>query len=361
MYDAVNGISRDSEPYFVRGNVAASASRVAAASAAAHDVLTALFPSASASFDLRHTTTLGQIAEGPAKNKGIEWGESVAAQILLSRQGDNADAIVSPPPGTEPGAWVPTPPAFAPYLLPQWGFVAPFAMPTSSFFRPLGPPSLDRAKYANDLSEVKSFGSATLSARSEDQSTIALFWADGAGTETPPGHWNSIAATVALSRGNTLEQNARLFALLNLAMADAAICAWDAKYRYDFWRPITAIRNADADGNDVTSADPLWEPLIVTPPFPEYVSGHSTFSAAAAIVLARFYGTDDVQFTAGSDVMPSPRTFAGFSAAANEAAASRLYGGIHFRSAIEDGLTSGAEIGEWVFAHFLQQGASRSR
>ncbi|HEX7793640.1 MAG TPA: vanadium-dependent haloperoxidase, partial [Vicinamibacterales bacterium] len=228
-------------------------------------------------------------------------------------------------------------------------------------FRPLGPPSLTSTKYANDVNEVKSFGSATGSARSDDQTTIALFWADGAGTETPPGHWNSIAATVALSRTNTLQQNARLFALLNMAMADAAICAWDAKYRYDFWRPVTAIRNADADGNDLTTADPLWQPLIATPPFPEYMSGHSTFSAAAAVVLARFYGTDDVQFMASSDVTPLPRAFSSFSAAANEAAASRLYGGIHFRSAIEDGLTSGTEIGEWVVAHVLQQGENRSR
>ncbi|HEX7794742.1 MAG TPA: hypothetical protein VF456_10345, partial [Vicinamibacterales bacterium] len=180
MYDAVNGITRESEPYFVRSTVPASASPVAAASAAAHDVLTAMFPTASATFDLRHAATLAQIPDGPSKMKGIEWGESVAAQILLSRQGDNSDAIVSLPPGAEPGAWVPTPPAFASYLLPQWGFVAPFAMPTSSFFRPLGPPSLTSTKYANDVNEVKSFGSATGSARSDDQTTIALFWADGA-------------------------------------------------------------------------------------------------------------------------------------------------------------------------------------
>src|SRR5262249_49544751 len=157
-----------------------------------------------------------------------------------------------------------------------------------------------------------------------------------------------------------LEQNARLFALLNIAMADAAICAWDAKYTYDFWRPVTAIRNADANG--LTTPDPSWEPLIATPPFPEYVSGHSTFSAAAAIVLARFLAPDNFPFTARRDVRPLPRTFASFSAAANEAAASRLYGGIHFRSAIEDGLSSGSEIGEWVFAHsLLQKKANRSR
>src|SRR5262245_47149401 len=156
MFDAVNGISRAYEPYFVQSNVPASASQDAAASAAAHDVLVALFPSAAAMFDLRHAATLAGIADGPQKRAGIIWGESVAAQILLSRTSDNSDAIVSPPPGTEPGAWVPTPPGFAPYLLPQWRFVAPFAMPTSSFFRPLGPPSLDSAKYAAEVNEVKS-------------------------------------------------------------------------------------------------------------------------------------------------------------------------------------------------------------
>jgi hypothetical protein len=185
-------------------------------------------------------------------------------------------------------------------------------MPTSSFFRPPGPPLLGSAKYASDVNEVKSLGAAAATARSEEQTAMALCWSDGAGTETPPGHWNSIAGTVAMSLGNTLEQPPRLFALLNMAMADAAICAWDAKYTYDFWRPITAIQNGDADGNDLTTTDALWEPLIATPPFPEYVSGHSTFSAAAAIVLARFYGTDDVPFTAGSDVIPVPRASPAF-------------------------------------------------
>jgi membrane-associated phospholipid phosphatase len=200
------------------------------------------------------------------------------------------------------------------------------------------------------------------STRSAEQSLIALFWADGAGTETPPGHWNSIAQTVAISLGNTMEQNARLFALLNVAMADAAICAWDAKYADDFWRPVTAIRNGDFDGNPATVGDPAWSSFITTPPFPSYVSGHSTFSAAASTVLAMFYGTDNIAFVTESDFLPGvTRSFASFSAAAREAAVSRLYGGIHYRHDNEDGLAAGVEIGEWTFAHVMQAKGNRSR
>ena len=236
-----------------------------------------------------------------------------------------------PPVGTGPGAWEPTPPAFAAYLLPQWGFVAPFAMESSDALRPPGPPPLDSAEWAADYNEVKALGAAVESTRTADQTEIARFWADGAGTETPPGHWNHIAQDVAAAQGNTLEQNARLFALLNLALADAAICAWDAKYAFNFWRPVTAIRFGDTDGNDATAADPTWSSFIATPPFPDYTSGHSTFSGAAARVLARFFGRDDIAFVTGSDALPGvTRSFAGFAAAAAEAGVSRIYGGIHY-------------------------------
>jgi hypothetical protein len=257
---------------------------------------------------------------------------------------------------------VPTPPAFANYLLPQWGLVTPFAIPGSAAMRPAGPPALSTAKYAEEYDEVKAFGAAVGSARSPEQDLIALFWADGAGTETPPGHWNSVAHDVGAAMGTTMEENARLFALLNIAMADAAICAWDAKYTYHFWRPVTAIRNGDVDDNDATNADPGWSSFIATPPFPDYVSGHSTFSGAAATILARFFGTDEIAFTTGSDFLPGvARDFVRFSDAATEAALSRLYGGIHFRSANNDGLTAGVAIGEWTFERYMQPKETRSR
>jgi hypothetical protein len=353
IYDAVNGIARTHEPYLVESAVAASASREAAASAAAHQALVNLFPANASDFDALHAEILGQPPYGPQKTAGIVWGEFVANQILAARANDGSDAIVPPPGGSGPGVWVPTPPAFAPYLLPQWGFVVPFAMSSSSQFRPPGPPSLDSQRYAADYKEVKELGAAVGSTRTEEQTEIALFWADGAGTETPPGHWNGIAQTIADAQGNTLEENSRLFALLNIAMADAAICAWDTKYTFHFWRPVTAIAFAEPELN--------WMSFILTPPFPDYVSGHSTFSGAAATVLPLFYGTEDLPFTTGSDSLPNVRrSFATCFDAAEEAAVSRLYGGIHFRSANEDGLQAGISIGEWTDTHYLRP-KNRSR
>jgi hypothetical protein len=227
-------------------------------------------------------------------------------------------------------------------------------MNSSSQFRPPGPPSLGSQRYAADYEEVKELGAAVGSSRTPEQTEIALFWADAAGTETPPGHWNSIAQVVAASRGNTLEQNARLFGLLNLAMADAAICAWDAKYQFHFWRPVTAIAFVEPQLN--------WRSFIITPAFPDYVSGHSTFSAAAATAVAIFYGTEDLPFTIGSDFLPGVyRSFPTPLAAAAEAAVSRLYGGIHFRSANEDGVQAGINIGEWTATHYLQPKHNHSR
>jgi PAP2 superfamily protein len=354
IYDAVNGIARTHESYLVQSAVPASASREAAASTAAHEALINLFPGAAANFDALHAAILAAIPDGPQKIAGIVWGEFVANQILAARANDGSDAIVPPPGGSGPGVWVRTPPAYLPYLLPQWGFVVPFAMSSSSQFRPPGPPSLDSERYAADYNEVKALGASSGSTRTEEQTEIALFWADGAGTETPPGHWNSIAQSIADGRGSTLEENARLFALLNIAMADAAICAWDAKYTFHFWRPVTAIAFAEPELN--------WMSFIVTPPFPDYVSGHSTFSGAAATVLALFYGTEDLPFTIGSDFLPGVyRGFATCLDAAEEAAVSRLYGGIHFRSANEDGLQAGISIGEWTGSHYLQPKGNRSR
>ena len=347
IYDAVNGIARTHERYLVPSVAPESASREAAASAAAHKALVNLFPANASSFDALHAAILATIPDGPHKRVGIIWGEFVANVILAVRAHDGSNAIVPPPSDSGPGVWVPTPPAFLPYLLPQWGFVVPFAMRNSSQFRPPRPPSLDSQRYAADYEEVKELGAAVGSTRTAEQTEIALFWADGAGTETPPGHWNSIAQIIADARGNTLEENARLFALLNIAMADAAICAWDAKYTFDFWRPVTAIAFAEPELH--------WMSFIVTPPFPDYTSGHSTFSAAAATVLPLFYDTEDLPFTTGSDFLPGVyRSFSTCMDAAEEAAVSRIYGGIHFRSASEDGLQAGISIGQWTFIHYLQ-------
>jgi hypothetical protein len=354
IYDAVNGIARTHEPYLVPSGVPASASREAAASAAAHAALVSLFPASTSNFDALHAAILAAISNSPQKTAGITWGEFVASQILAARANDGSTAVVQPPGGSGPGVWIPTPPAFAPYLLPQWGSVVPFAMTSSSQFRPPGPPDLESQQYAADYEEVKQLGAAVGSTRTADQTEIALFWADGAGTETPPGHWNSIAQIIGASRGTTMEENARLFALLNIAMADAAICSWDAKYTFHFWRPVTAITFAEPQLN--------WMSFIITPPFPDYTSGHSTFSAAAATVLPLFFGTEDLPFTTGSDFLPGVfRSFSICQDAAEEAALSRIYGGIHFRSASQDGLQAGSSIGEWTATHYLLPKGNHSR
>ena len=362
IYDAVNGITRRHEPYRVRGNVAASASTEAAAAAAGRRVMATFYPASSATYDAAYQAAVSALGNRPDVRKGTAWGEQVAQNILAWRATDGWNATVAAPPAAFVGDWVPTPPAFAPFLLPQWGMLTCFAMTHSAQFRPAGPPPLNSEAYALSFNEVKAYGAATNSMRTPDQSQIALFWADGAATETPPGHWNSIAQDVGAARGNTMEQNARLFALLNIAMADAAICAWDAKYTFHNWRPVTAIRNANLDENPATEPDAAWNSFIGTPPFPDYVSGHSTFSGAASTVLALFYKTDDISFTTGSDFLPGVfRSFTSFSAASEEAMNSRMYGGINFRFANEDGLASGQDIGAWTFNRYLQPKGNRSR
>lgn len=353
IYDAVNAIEQTHADYYVDAKAPKGASREAAAATAAHQILVSLYPKQEAIFNQQLELSLAEVADGQSEIDGIALGAYVAEQILALREGDGSNDAVEYTPEGKPGYWEPTPSGYAPALLPQWRNVKPFAMTSGDQFRPDGPPALDSAEYAAELNQVKELGSINSTTRTAEQTEIAKFWADGSGTFTPPGHWNQIAERVALSQGNTLSENARLFAMLNIALADAAIVAWDAKYEYDFWRPVTAIRQADNDGNSNTIADPNWTPLIVTPPFPEYTSGHSTFSGAADAVLTSFFG-DNVSFTTSSLGTPGvSRSFDNFSEAADEAGMSRIYGGIHFMSANQDGLASGRALGNYVAQNFL--------
>ena len=361
IYDSVNGLTRTHEPYLVSGRVPRTASAEAAVAAASRAVLLKIFPAQQAAFDTAYTAAIAAIPDGSAKTAGIAWGEQVAAKVLAARATDGSDATVAYTPGTNPGDWQPTPPAFAAALLPQWGKVKPFAMRSGSQFRPPPAPKLDSAVYAFDFNLTKELGSVNSTKRTADQTAIALFWADGGGTVTPPGHWNVIARQIGTARGNTLAQNARLFALLNIALADAAICCWDVKYVDDFWRPITAIRAAGTDGNPATDADSAWTPLLTTPPFPEYTSGHSTFSAASAIVLSAFFESDSIPFSTTSEDLPGvTRSFGSFWEAAAEAALSRMFGGIHFTSGNQQGLQAGARLGAYVTENFLRERRGRS-
>jgi hypothetical protein len=355
IYDAVNAVDGTHKAYLVTTAPPAGTSAEAAAAAAGHRVLVALFPSQQATFDAALDTSLAAILNGTSKDDGVALGESVADQVIAARADDHSADVVPYTPGTAPGDWQPTPPALAPALLPNWPTVTPFAMTSGSQFRGDGPPALDSAEYATAFNETKTLGRVDSTVRTADQTEIAQFWANGGGTATPPGHWNSIAQRIAAAQGNTLVEKARLFALLNIAEADAAIVSWDNKYAYNHWRPVTAIVNADLDGNDATEPDPDWTPLLVTPPFPEYTSGHSTFSAAASKILELFYGTDDISFTTNSDGLPDVfRSYTSLSQAADESGQSRIYAGIHWQYANQDALTSGRALGEYVFGNRLK-------
>ena len=249
------------------------------------------------------TNALASIPDGQSKTDGESVGQSVANAIIAMRQNDGSTDFVDYTPSTDPGAWQPTAPAFAPAENPQWATLKPFAMTGDSQFRPAGPPALTSQQYADDVNETLSLGAVNSSTRTADETQIARFWNDNTGTYTPPGHWNSIADAVAQQQGDSLVQDARLFAELNIAMGDAAIVAWDAKYAYNAWRPITLAGGAGTAVNSAIDTIANWTPLLTTPPFPEYVSGHSTFSGAAAAVLTAVFG-DNFSFTATSIGLP---------------------------------------------------------
>lgn len=351
IYDAVNAIDRTFTPYRVALAAPPLTSPEAAVATAAHHTLRALFPARAAVFDEALTASLAAVPDGPAETEGVNLGRRAGEAILAARADDGANATVIHEPTPLPGHWQPTPPAHATAILPQWATLRPFAMSSPSRFSPRKVPALTSAKYTAQFREVKALGAANSTMRTADQTAIARFWNNGSGTATPPGHLNTLATIAATARRLTIPESARLLAMFNVALADAAIMAWDAKYTTDFWRPLTAIRGADDDGNPRTTADPTWTPLLVTPPFPSYVSGHASFSGAAAAVLKAYFRSDKFRFTLPSeDPSLAPRSFTRFSQAARESADSRLYGGIHWRCDNADGLAAGRKIGNHVFA-----------
>jgi PAP2 superfamily/RTX calcium-binding nonapeptide repeat (4 copies) len=357
VYDAVNAIDKKHSSYFVKDIVAPpGASREAAAAGAAHQVLVNLFPGQKATFDALLTSSLAEVPDGQAENDGVALGRSVANEIIEWRSTDDIRQI--PPnipytPGTEPGDWQPTPPGFSLPHYQQWPNITPWTLTSSSQFRLGGPPAVNSSEYGAEFNQVKELGSKDSTTRTADQTEIALFWNDPQGTFLPPGHWNQIAEQASLRNDYTLSENAHLFAKLNIAIADALIAGWDSKTFYDFWRPDTAIEKADTDSNPVTTGDPAWTPLLITPPFQEYVSAHSTVSGAAGAILTSFFG-DDFSFTTVTPGLPGiARSLGSFSETANEIGYSRLYGGIHFNSGIEDGLKLGESLGNYVAENFL--------
>jgi hypothetical protein len=355
IYDAVNAIDHSSRVFQVHAHARADASPVAAAAAAGLFTASALFPTDTALFQATYQASLADVPDGQAKTDGIAVGRFVAEQTLISRVTDGANAVVNYTAGSAPGDWRPTPPNFAPAQTPQWPFVTPFALKSGSQFRPPPPPALTSAAYTAAFNETKDFGRVDSSVRTPAQTEVAKFWEGKAGTPQVPGYWNEIAQSAAISQGNTLDQNARLFAQLNVALADAVIGHFDAKYTYNRWRPVTAIQLAGQTGNPDTAADPNWLPLLNTPPNPSYVSGHGAVSGAAATVLDHFFGTDNIAFSLTSeDSKGVTHSFTSFSSAAAEAENSVVWGGIHFRFDVTAGQALGQSVAQFVDQHFFQ-------
>jgi hypothetical protein len=370
VFDAVNNIVHKYQNYSItatapiQANAAATAIEAeAAAVEAAYTVLSSLFASQKTTLDAAHTSSLAAIANEQAKADGIAFGKYIADKVILSRVDDGSATTVIYTAGTSPGDWQPTAVVAnsdgtspAPAVLPQWGNVKTFGIPQADVVnnRPAPPPALTSEQYAIEFNQVKELGAANSTTRTAEQTEIAKFWVDGAGTFTPPGHWNQIAQDVARDNFNSLVDNARLFAALDVSQADAAICCWDAKYTYNRWRPITAIRNADTDCNFNTTIDTSWTSLLTTPNFPAYTSGHSTFSGAAAAVLTSFYGDNYKFSTTGPGLPGVTRSFTSFNQAAEEAGMSRVYGGIHFMSDNTAGLASGKKVGEYITANLFK-------
>jgi hypothetical protein len=359
VFDAVNGIEGDYAPYLVNRHAPMWASEEAAAAVAAHDVLVGLMPAAQqATLDAALASSLAAVPDGRAEDAGVAYGKLVADRMLAERADDGSTDVVSYVPGTGPDDWQPTPPGFAPAALPQWATVEPFGIASPDQFRPDPPPSLDSPEFTQAFNQIKALGAATNSTRTAEQTDIARFWAGPSGTVQPPGHWNSIARGVADARDNSLAQNARMFALLNIGMADALIASWDAKFEYSFVRPVTAINNAGNDGNPDTAADPAWSPLLTTPGHPSYMAAHSTLSAAAATILAESFGNDAIAFTSTAEIAAGgpamTRSFDGFWQAAEEAGASRIYGGIHWSFDNQAGLQAGRSVGEFIADNLLR-------
>jgi hypothetical protein len=387
VFDAVNSIDPQFNKYLVQiAAVPADASMDAAVAQAAHDTLVAMFPNQQAFFDSELASSLAGIPLTPAV-EGVAVGSAVASYILAVRATDGSQIDAAGQPvnytyGQLPGQWRADPlhPTATP-LTPDWGSVKPFAIPSAAQFIPPPPPTLNSLAYATAYEEVKALGALNSTIRTPEQTQIAFFW----GYDSQPGlcapirFYNQIAEVIAQQEGNNEVDNARFFALVNIAMADGAIVSWDTKYLYAFWRPITAIRENDpgtgptglGSGNPflVGQGDPTWQPMGApaqdgggnfTPPFPSYTSGHATIGATLFKMMEDFYGTDHVHFTISTDEFNtitggvlSPRSYDSFSQAAGENAFSRIYLGIHFHFDATGGIQSGDRIADYIFTHDL--------
>jgi hypothetical protein len=364
VYDAVNAIDGGHRPYLEAPAADPSDSKPAAAATAAYRTLVGIFPAQQGTLQPLYAASLAGVPDGPAKTGGVEVGEASAATMLATRANDGRGGPFTFVFGTAPGVWRPTPPNFGLDPAPWVGNVRPFLVPSAEMLRTDGPNALTSAAYAEDLNEVKRLGSLTSTRRTADQTQAAIFWQDSG-----PAIWNRVFRALAASRALDIVDSARMLAMTNLAAADGSIGCWNDKYHWNFWRPITAIREAGADGNPATTGDPTWLPLfdpsvpvsgpaLVTPGFPEHPSGHTCISGATVHALKAFFGTDKVPFMATSNkCSPAPcppRSFDRFSHALKEIIGARIWSGIHFRTADVQGAVLGKKVAHQLKKHYFQ-------
>ena len=343
IHDAVNATTGQPDFSFVSGVATVGGDTRAATAVAARDLLVAVNPAKTAIYNAALADSLALVPDGAAKTDGMATGAAIASAMLTQRANDGTTAASNYAPTGNLGDWAPTPPANLGAAVPQWADSQTWVLATNDQFRPAAPPDLGSAAYAVAYNQVLEIGSATSAIRTSDQSAAANFWVAAAGTAP----WLQAGLGVAETAGLSTIENARLFALISVSVADAVVGVWDAKYEYDFWRPVTAIRAGDLDGNAATVGDLLWTPFITTPNHPSYISGHSGVAGAASTILASYFG--DAQsfcITAGG----LNRCWASYSEAALDAANSRLWGGIHWSFDNEAGLIQGRQIGQYILS-----------
>jgi hypothetical protein len=359
IYDAVESIDRRFEPYYTRAP-GATGSLSAAAAKAGHDILVGLFPAQSATLNAEYVNYLAANGVDPL-DPGTAVGALAAANMLALRANDGRFPA-NPPPflgGSAIGQWRPTPsllpgspPSLAPGLTPWVASVKPFTMMSDSQFRIGPPPDLTSDKWADDYNEVKSVGALQSTTRTAEQTDMAYFWADSG-----PILWQNALRYISGNYLIDVGDSARMYALAEAALADAQIACWDSKYFYDFWRPITAIRLGDQDGNPATGVDPNWQPLINTPNFPEYPSGHADISAATSHMLQLFFASDVLSFqmtTTNALALQKTRAFTHLSQAEQEVVDARVYSGIHYRNSDTSAREQGRRVAKWVFKHYFR-------
>jgi hypothetical protein len=348
VYDAVNAIaSTPYRPYLIAPPATGTESTDAAVATAAFRVLVALFPEQQERLQGQYDQSLAAIPDSPPKQAGIAVGDRTAAAMIAARQDDGVFGDQNWIAGSRPGEWRPTPPTFD--SQGAWlGHLRPFLIPDASMFRTAGPPALPTREYARDVNEVKRLGSQSSMVRTADQTEAARWWHDRRSTG-----WE-IKRQLAISRRLNTLQTARMFAMADLSVADAGIACYNEKAAWNFWRPITAIQLADTDGNPRTKPDPAWTPLLVTPPFPEYTSGHACATGARMSTFAFFFGRNNIPFSATSADTGTTRSFESFSQAIAEAVDARVWGGIHFRTADTQGAKIGIQVTAFMARHYFQ-------